>query len=1078
MAMGMGVRGWLKGAGVAAAVLCGSPAAWAGPEDCAQALDDWRSIKACTAIIEAEPGAAWAYVRRGFSRLRAGQKWDAVADLDEAGRLEHRNARAYLGRGIYFAGASKERAREELREARRLDPSLEIEESADLADVARSVWERAPGEVEEGDVNGLLKRARARELFGQGQKAAADYSEVIRLEPGNAQAWHGRANARHWMRDFEGAIRDYTEALQLKPDRAASYAGRARAYREQGDQDRVIADLGEAIRLDPADATLRMDRAIAYHAKGLFDQAIMDDTEAIRLRPEVAELYVQRGLAYLSKQEHRRATADFSEAIRIDPRWKRAHAVRGKAYLDRGDTDAALEDFEAALRLDPRDIHALTSRGLVFEAWEDTVRAMADFDAAAMLGGHVDAYLGRARIYSRRPDREKALADLAEALKREPDNGVALRMRAELHEFEGERERAIAAWSEMIRLRPKEAAGYEGRARLHMLDNHFAGAIADLSALIGLEGGTVGLFERRAAAHHAAGDFDAAIADWSEAIRLMRRMDPVYDVAESVRVQATNRINAGETGYRHYERGRCYEAKGDKAAAIADYREVIRLLGRHAGAGEGLVRLAPDSAEGYLAVASARRGDDEAMAAFHRAIELDPSNAQAHAGRAEAYERKGDVERAIADLNEAIRLAPEMAHVYATRGVLYDDDKKDAPRAIEDFMAAARIDPNYYAHLGHVQLKEKAYDAAIASFTKALAARPEKEPGTCFGYPMPYLPQCVGGLYLGRMKAYAARGDHNAVIADADRVLNSQMSENWAYRLRGEAWLAKGEKERAFADLFEGARRGWDEKDFDRVLKLAPDNAAVHLEQGRAILRAVYRNEKDKQENRERAIAAFTQALRLDGGRVEAYRERGKLYFEMRAYGRAIADLTEVIARGPVRAEDYGLRGRALFYRRKESWAIGDLTAAIRLAPEIGIHYHYRGLARLAVKDYERAMADLLQVARKEIRSGESGRLELNKGRVEAARGNAPLALEYYGRQMRQTPGDPEVYRQRGLLLQDKGDVDGAIRDYTKAIELDPDNVELYWARASAHWAMRRDGKALQDAGTYWAKRLWDLRKE
>ena len=1078
MAIGAGVRGWLKGAGVAVAVLWGTQATWAGREDCAQALEDWQSIVACTEIIEADRRAAWAYVRRGFSRLRAGQWWGAIADLDEGARLEHRNARAYLGRGLYFAGQNPERARAELREALRLDPSIVVGERAEIVALARSVGGRAAVEVGDGDVNGLLQRARARELYGQGPQAVADYSEIIRLEPENVEAWHGRGNARRWMRDLEGAIGDYTEALRLKPDRAVSYVGRARVHREQGNQDRVIDDLSEAIRLDPRQATVWMDRAIAYHEKGLFDRAITDDTEAIGLQPEVAELYVQRGRAYLSKKEYRRAIADFSQAIKIDPRWVRGYLLRGNAYHGQGDTDAALADYEAALRLDPKNIHALTGRGLVFEAWDDTVRAMADFDAVVMLGGQVDAYLGRARIYSRRPDLEKALADVAEALKREPDNVVVLATRAQLHELGSETERAIAAWSEVIRFRPKEAVGYEARARLYVTAKHFAGAIADLTALIGLEGGSPDLFERRAAAYHAEGRLDEAIADWSEVIGLIRKLDPVDAIPESMRrttrVTATARINAGETGYRYYQRGRCYEAKGDRAAAIADYREAIRLLGWHAEAGDGLVRLVPDSAEGYMAVASADRGDDaKAIAGFNRAIELEPSKAEAYAARAGVYRMKGDVDRAITDLSEAIRLAPETPEAYAARGVLYDENRKDAQRAIGDFTAAARIDPSYYAHLGHVQLKEKAYDAAIESFTKALKARPEKEPGGCFGYPMPYLPQCVNGLYAGRMDAYAAKGDHDAVIAEADRVLSLRPSEDWAYRLRGEAWLAKGEKERAFADLFEAAKRGWDEKDFDAVLKLAPENAEVHLERGRSILRVDHQDEKKKRESRARAIAAFNEAIRLDGKRVEAYRQRGKLYFETRQYDRAIADLTQVIVLGPAQAEDYGLRGRSLFYRRKHGWAIADLMAAIRLAPEIGIHYHYRGLAHMAGKDYEGAMADLQQVARKEIKSGESGRLELNKGLVEAGRGNAPLARGYFERQMRQTPGDPEVYRQRGLLLQGKGDFDGAIRDFTKAIELDPDNADLYRTRSSAHEAAGDDGAALRDSAAYWAKRLW-----
>ena len=42
-----------------------------------------------------------------------------------------------------------------------------------------------------------------------------DYTEAIRLNPDNANAFNNRANARYGKGDLEEAIKDYTEAIRL-----------------------------------------------------------------------------------------------------------------------------------------------------------------------------------------------------------------------------------------------------------------------------------------------------------------------------------------------------------------------------------------------------------------------------------------------------------------------------------------------------------------------------------------------------------------------------------------------------------------------------------------------------------------------------------------------------------------------------------------------------------------------------------------------------------------------------------------------------------------------------------------------
>jgi tetratricopeptide (TPR) repeat protein len=67
---------------------------------------------------------------------------------------------------------------------------------------------------------------------------------------------------------------------------------------------------------------------------------------------------------------------------------------------------------------------------------------------------------------------------------------------------------------------------------------------------------------------------------------------------------------------------------------------------------------------------------------------------KAAVARAAAYERKGDIDRAIGDDDIALRLDPSLADVFNARGELYRR-KGDRVHALADFGAAVKLNPNH-----------------------------------------------------------------------------------------------------------------------------------------------------------------------------------------------------------------------------------------------------------------------------------------------------------------------------------------------------------------------------------------------
>ena len=68
--------------------------------------------------------------------------------------------------------------------------------------------------------------------------------------------------------------------------------------------------------------------------------------------------------------------------------------------------------------------------------------------------------------------------------------------------------------------------------------------------------------------------------------------------------------------------------------------------------------------------------------------------------RAAAYDRKGQIDRAIGDYDTALRFDPTLADIFNARGELWRK-KGDRPRALADFGAAIKLNPDHPAARGN-----------------------------------------------------------------------------------------------------------------------------------------------------------------------------------------------------------------------------------------------------------------------------------------------------------------------------------------------------------------------------------------
>lgn len=134
-----------------------------------------------------------------------------------------------------------------------------------------------------------------------------------------------------------------------------------------------------------------------------------------------------------------------------------------------------------------------------------------------------------------------------------------------------------------------------------------------------------------------------------------------------------------------------------------------------------------------------------------------------------SYHKLGDLEHALADYTEKVRLQPEAADGYGWRGSVYLD-QEDYPQALEDYSQAIRLAtddvdlPVWYQDRGTARHLLEDYQGAIADYTAALEAGGEN-----------------AGVLLLRGYVYFDLKDYARAIEDYTQAINLAPDEasNW-----------------------------------------------------------------------------------------------------------------------------------------------------------------------------------------------------------------------------------------------------------------------------------------------------------
>ena len=252
-----------------------------------------------------------------------------------------------------------------------------------------------------------------------------------------------------------------------------------------------------------------------------------------------------------------------------------------------------------------------------------------------------------------------------------------------------------------------------------------------------------------------------------------------------------------------------------------------------------------------------QRGDDTAaIAAYSRALALNPNNGQAYYQRGLAYERLGEIQLALQDLTRAIKQGTEVAQARYYRGNLRFE-LGDRQGAIADYTQAIAAQPDFakaYVNRASAQADLGNDSQAIVDYSQAIA-----------------LDDTLAAAFLNRCLSYSNTNNQAAALADCNRAIELRPLNALAYQNRGLVRRRQGEIQAALTD-------------YNTAIRLNPDDADPYYNRGIA---------RWELGDNAGAVADFSHAIARNPDHVLAYYDRGLAHARLRDREQAIADFQQ-----------------------------------------------------------------------------------------------------------------------------------------------------------------------------------------
>ncbi|MBI3272191.1 MAG: protein kinase [Planctomycetes bacterium] len=811
----------------------------------------------------------------------------------------------------------------------------------------------------------------------------------------------------------------------------------------------LFAWLG-AWALDVQSFNAALRRAQDFQAKGDRDAALAVYKELRGRYPGAPEPHRGQGLLRLRGREYDDAIKDFDEALRLRPGYLDAREERAEALAGLGRFEDAVEEYAKALAADPARCSARLGRAFCLAELGRLDAALEDYRAArrsSALEDQARALAGTACLLAESTRLDEAQAALAQAprIRRQGPKAHA-RPDAPVASADFDLPEVVVARARLLRLSNRldlvddtlaaldraqwDPASEDARPRAqveaawssHLLNLHRSELDRHIDPKKFVPARLPELFPRNPYVLWSNAHLQGVIAGLEPAIARTLEVCPAYPRA--LADLAWLRLRGG---------------KPEEARALAD-----RVLAIAPGWGRALLVKASLQAE---------RDRAGAAAAVTELLARAPAWTEALGARAVCLLALGREREARADIEACRKLYREgqgefpvlvaqadrlLASTWANPFVGPDGLQFHAVQLSEATRVAIVFEPDAAATWGtnaRMRLFAGQVEPAVRSLDCALRLDP-------------FDPELYRDRAEVRLNCDAAR-DLDGALADASKAIELSAEAGWAYDLRAQVRLARGEADLALADL-------------DRALALTKTAPPVSWSKHRHDALAAKGEEEAAKAEEERWRAAPQ-----DKAQAAAQRLRGRRFFSLAGTHKR-AGLRANVLPWLGRAEDEDpLNGeihisRAEFFQDAGKWdrMLSEFEMAITLDRRYGVKF-YAQIAKFFRKPSP-IMLLAVPLCEDSARKRHTVVSTVLAGIVNHLCGKQDAALVWADKADALKPDDPMNYCLRGSALMKKGQLAEAKTWLDRALQADPTLGIAYYGLARLHALARRPEEAVR----------------